>query len=321
LRARVSKCPGQPVCSGNGECDESSGTCWCRHGFGSSDCSTEMIQTFKVSKVSNQAYKDVTGTYKLDRMYLMEGATADAQAQFMWYDSFNNGWAISKLNSNCTDDLCFFGYAENDPVPPPKGYVFGDKEKHVYYQQLVFDDADVYGSGKMRGLHMAISYTPDPNAPDVELDLAQFNGRYVQQPRYVHSKNGRYAIMPLDLKCPGKTWALLGLLGKPRKWKILATAKDPSYNRYMIPKGPWKFPEKMGFQLQPSCEDHVEEHTCESLEEFCGVAHKDSVWVRPCCKSTCGTCSISSTCRLPHTALIEMARRANVSKTRPAGKL
>lgn len=311
LRASGSRCPGTPTCSGNGECDEATATCWCRHGFGSSDCSTAMIDAFRVDRISDKAYEELTGNYRLERMYLQQGIKSPGEAQFLWYDSFNSGWAISKLNSSCRDDMCFFGYAKDAPLPPPKGYVFGGGEKHVYYRQLVFDDAEIFGNGKMPGIHVGISYTPDPNAPDVNMRLTQFNGRYVQQPRYVHEKTGRYAIMPLDLNCPGKTWALLGLLGEgaERHWKILATAKDPSYNRYMIPAGPWKFPTKMHMEVEPSCSNHVDEEICDRLEGFCGAGHKDSIWVRQCCKSTCGTCDVTSSCSLPHTALIEMASR------------
>jgi len=312
LRTRKSNCPGlQAICSGHGECDERLGTCWCRMGWGGTECNTEVTPIYEVSSVSDPSMQDMIGKFERVPMYVQEKPLDPQNVKFIHYDPISKGWAISKLNSSCTDDICFFAYANGQPVPPPKGYVYGEPSKHVYYKQLVFDDCDLYPqTGREPGLHMTVSYTPDPNALEVSEELNELSGRYVLQPRFVHSSTGKYAIMPVNLDCPGKLWYLLGLsgIGPARKWSVLAQSKDPSLNRYTVPAGGWTPPGgglNIGFKLLATCNDHVSMDVCNSLEGKCRgpPGDKNVEWVQSCCRDTCNTCSIpGNRCALPNTA-------------------
>jgi hypothetical protein len=253
-------------------------------------------------------------------MYLQEKAGDPANIKYIAYDHISGGWSVGKLNSSCVDDICFFAYSKGQPVPPPKGYVYGNPDKHVYYKQLVFDDAQIY-PGKQAGYFMALSYYPDPNAVGINPThdyLSEFTGRYVLQPRWVHKKTGKYAIMPVSLNSPGKQWALLGLMGKgpARRWKALATVQDSSLNRYTIPAGGWQ-PQSAGFTLVASCLNHISDTTCDQLESHCNqdpMDDKDAAWVQSCCRDTCGRClQPSTTCNLPQTAMGLLQQRFNHS--------
>jgi len=316
LRGKKSNCPGlKAPCSGNGECAETTGICWCKIGWGSTDCSDEMADTYDIKSVNSQDMEDMIGRYTRVPMYIQENAGDPQNMKFIHYDPISSGWSISKLNSSCTDDMCFFAYAKGQPVPPPKGYVFGQPDKHVYYKQLIFDDKELY-PGREAGYHMSVSYSPDPNAVGITESLAEFTGRYILQPRYVHERSGKYAIMPVSLNSPGKAWSLLGLtgVGPARKWQTLAQTTDPSLNRYMIPAEGWS-PPNMGFKIVPSCSDHVQMETCNSLEDQCRGNSADTKWVQACCRDTCNSCAISaSNCKLPQTqggaqALLQMFNR------------
>lgn len=300
------RCPGSPVCSGHGDCEKKTGICWCEAGFGGTDCSTETPLYVEVTRVKAPELQDMVGRYRMDGMYLYQvmdphtGLGIDpmpSQVKFIHYDHASQGWAMSKFNSSCIDDICFFAYAPGSKVPPPKGYVYGGPILHVYYKQLVFDDADL-DHGVKRGFHMTWAYTPDPDITGIS-DLAEYNGRYVLQPRYTHIENKKYAIMPINLKSPGKQWVATGLIGDPRQRKIIASANDPSTNRYMPPMGPW-VPEELGFELKTACANHISDLTCMHLEPVCMRDDSDGAWVRGCCRDTCGTCPTSrSACTLP----------------------
>lgn len=320
-RSFKSNCPGRfAPCSGNGECAETTGTCWCKTGWASTDCSDPAADTYDIKSVKNPQMQDMIGRYTLVPMYMQENVGDPQNMKFIHYDPISLGWAISKLNSTCTDDICFFAYSKGQPVPPPKGYVFGEPDKHVYYKQLVFDDKELY-PGKEAGYHLSVSYSPDPNAIGVTESLSEFTGRYIVQPRYVHQESGKYAIMPVSLTAPGKIWVVLGLrgLGPARRWEILAQVKDPTLNRYTIPAAGWS-PPSMGFKLVPSCADHISMDTCNSLEEQCRGSTADSKWVQACCRDTCNSCAIpKTTCKLPQTAmganmLLQMFGKGNSTK-------
>jgi hypothetical protein len=241
------------------------------------------------------------GVYDLVPMYLQE-ATGDVRnVKFINYDPLTKGWAVSKLNSTCPDDICFYGYG-NTSVPPSKGYVYGHPQQHVYYRQLVYDDKDLY-SNKLAGYHMIIAYSPDPNAVDIPYEINQFTGRYVIQPRYVH-QNGKYAIMPVTLDAPGKLWFILGLYGagEARRWQIVAQTQDMTLNRYSIPSGGWE-PSSLGMTLTEFCQDQITMDACGDLAQNCNSESPDSDWIRACCRNTCGTCTVpASKCVLPKTS-------------------
>lgn len=304
LRHQKSSCPGMNApCSGHGECAEQTATCWCRLGFGSTDCADEVADTYDVKSVNSPDLEDMIGKFTAVPMYMQENPGDPQNVRFLHYDPVSQGWAISKLNSSCTDDICFFAYSKGQPVPPPKGYVYGQPDKHVYYKQLVFDDKELY-PGKEAGYHVSVSYTPDPNAVGVTEALAEFTGRYILQPRYVH-KSGKYAIFPVTLMAPGKIWVITALagIGPDRRMDILAQTQDPSLNRYTIPEGGW-LPESAGFKIGPSCTDHLSMDACNSLQDHCRGDGKDVKWVQSCCRDTCNSCVIpDSTCKLPNTAL------------------
>merc|ERR1719198_1850379 len=291
LRTQKSSCPGaRAACDGHGECAEATGVCWCKLGYGGTDCSDEVAETYDIKSVNSVALEDMIGRYIRVPMYMQENPGDPQQMKFIHYDPISGGWAISRLNSSCTDDICFFAYAKGQPVPPPKGYVYGQPDKHVYYKQLVFDDKELY-PGHEAGYHMSVSYTPDPNAVGVSDILGEFTGRYVLQPRYVHQRSGKYAIMPITLKSPGKIWVVVGLegIGPDRRYEIIAQTEDPSLNRYTIPAGGWQ-PDSAGFKLMPSCNDHVSMEVCSSLEDHCRGDHPDVQWVQACCRDTCNSC-------------------------------
>jgi len=306
LRRQKSSCPGAKglPCSGNGECAEHTATCWCKTGWGSTDCSTSVTEVYDIESFNSPDMEEMIGRYARVPMYLQETPGDPANVKFIHYDPISMGWAISRLNSSCTDDMCFFAYSKGQPVPPPKGYVYGQPDRHVYYKQMVFDDKDLY-PGVAGGYHMSVSYTPDPNAVGVSDVLSEFTGRYILQPRWVHQKSGKYAIMPVNLQAPGKIWVILGLegIGPARQWKILAQTTDPSLNRYTIPAGGWA-PDSAGFKLVATCADHVSIDVCNSLEDQCRGDSKDTKWVQACCRDTCNSCAIAANdCKLPNTAL------------------
>jgi len=309
---KESSCPGLSFpCSGNGECNEATGKCWCKIGWGSTDCSTATAEIYDIKTVQTPDLEDMIGRYTRVPMFMQENPGDPRNIKFIHYDPISEGWAISRLNSSCTDDICFFAYAKGQPVPPPKGYVYGQPDKHVYYKQLVFDDKELYPN-REAGYHMAVSYTPDPNAVGVSDVLGDFTGRYVIQPRYVHKKSGKYAIMPVTLDSPGKIWVIVGLEGSgpARKWKIIAQTQDPSLNRYTIPKGGWS---PQSFQLVEACADHLSISTCMDLEDHCRGTSPDVGWVQSCCRDTCNSCAIEeSKCTLPKTAkLLAMTNRTS----------
>jgi hypothetical protein len=267
------------------------------------------------------------GFYDLVPMFLQEAPGDPANMKFIAYDPLSKGWMVSKLNSSCKDDICFFAESKEMIVqpqdkllpPPPKGYVFGNVDKHFYYKQLIFDDKELY-PGKEGGYHLNVAYSPDPNVvKDVPADLTTLSGRYIVQPRFVHQKTGKYAIMPTNLKAPEKLWVFLELTGTglDRHWRIVADAVDPSINRYTVPKGPWMPPDLM-LTLKPSCKNHITLDSCFQLQDNCKHDTRDGGWVRACCRQTCGSCTTpASECHLPKTskgvaALLEMMNRTSL---------
>lgn len=318
------KCPGTPVCHGRGDCDIKTGLCWCEAGWGGRGCEEETPLFVEVVHINAPELQDMLGKYRADGMYLYEVRDAAGkgldpspdQVKWIHYDHASSGWAISKFNSSCIDDTCFFAYAPmatQGKAPPPSGYVYGGPILHVYYKQMMFDDADLDPAFK-RGFHFTVSYTPDPKVQGA-YELNDYNGRYTLQPRYTHIKNKKYAIMPINLKVPQKQWVATGLLGKPRKRKVIVSAVDPSENRYTPPRGPW-VPEELEFEVRPACENHVGNLACTHVEPMCLMDDSDGVWARQCCRDTCNSCHISrSACPLPKTDnLAEMLQRLK-SKT------
>lgn len=298
-------CPGVgSVCSGHGECAETTGVCWCKLGWGGTDCANEVSETYDIGEVADPQYQDLVGKYVRVPMYMQEAPGDPQNIKYIAYDQVSGGWVIGRLNSSCTDDICFFAYSKGQPVPPPKGYVYGQPDKHVYYKQLIFDDAQMY-PGKEAGYHMSVAYSPDPNTVQSTEMLSEFTGRYILQPRYVHQKSGKYTIMPVSLNSPGKVWVIAGLegVGPARHWNILAQTTDPSLNRYTVPKGGWE-PRQLSFELTATCNDHVDMEACGNLEEFCRGDGPNMDWVQACCRDTCNSCVLPSTkCSLPKTAI------------------
>jgi hypothetical protein len=243
------------------------------------------------------------GVYDLVPMYLQETRGDLLNVKFINFDPINQGWAISKLNSTCTDDICFYAHG-NTSVPPIKGYVYGQpqQQQHVYYRQLIYDDHDLYPE-RTPGYRMIIAYSPDPDAVNVPYETNQFTGRYILQPRYVH-KNGKYAIMPVTLDSPGKVWFVLGAygVGEARRWQVLAQAIAEVGNRYEIPKANWE-PSALGMVLSGYCQDHITLDACDSISVECKGNSPDREWIQACCRQTCGTCHIpASNCTLPKTS-------------------
>jgi len=219
----------------------------CEPGFGGTDCGSEVPLFLEVTNIGPEELQDAKGVYRLDAMFLSvldhpAGANGPAQgelpSQVKWlhYDHGSKGWAMSKFNSSCIDDICFFAYNQ-DPRPPTYGYVYGGQELHVYHQQILFDQS-LHAVSSKPGYDYLFAFTPDPNVPSFALD--EYNGRYMLQPRYTHATNHKYAIMPISFEAPNKKWVLSGLLGEPRKRTIIVQATDPSENRYIPPAGQWE---------------------------------------------------------------------------------
>lgn len=244
--------------------------------------------------------QEMVGRYQADSMYLRQAANSDEEPKFVFYDENSGGWSLSKFNSSCTDDVCMFGYQPKTVPgritsgPPGKGYTFGGQNLHLYYQQLIFDDADLDPKAR-RGYFESVSYNRDPQSGTP--DLSEFNGRYALQPRYTHSANGKFAVFPIDLKGVGRKWVVAGHIGLPRKWHVLATALDPTGRRYFAPNTTWDPPI---FQIRNSCANHLLDATCFQLSTTCQAHGQDTTWVQKCCRHTCDRCDLSRTsCVLP----------------------
>lgn len=325
LRAKDA-CPGSPACSGHGDCERKTGVCWCEGGYGGSDCSEERPLFLEVTSVNAPELQEMLGRYHMDGIYLREHhhpfgdlgiGVLPSQVKWIKYDNSSKGWGISKFNSSCFDDTCFFSYAPLTKLPPPKGYSFGESSiLHVYYKQLLFDDADFDHSAK-RGYHINVSFSPDERVPD-SAGLTEFNGRYVFQPRYTHIMDNRYSIMPMNLQNPNKQWVATALLGEPtkRKQTILATVKDLSTESYMPPTSGW-LPEELGFQIKFTCQNHIGDLACLHLESQCSSGGSDGLWVQQCCRNTCNTCQISRrACVLPKMSNLDPDALAMLHKNR-----
>jgi len=307
-------CPGS--CSGNGDC--AAGVCWCKLGWDGTDCETRASDSYDIKTVPSRDMEAMAGRYMRVPMYMKENTGNPESVQFINYDPIAQGWSISQLNSNCTDDICFFAYGKGSPVPPPKGYVYGEPQQHLYFGQLVTDDQELY-AGRAAGYHMSVSYAPDPTA-GVSGDLSSFTARYGLQPRYVHS-NGKFAIMPVSLKAPGKLWFILGLqgVGRARRWKVIAQAEDKSQNRYTVPTSGWMAPgggAPMNIEGVASCANHISMSVCQKLEDRCSAdSGKNAKWIQSCCRDTCNACGVAeNSCMLPNTAkgaamLLQMANQ------------
>lgn len=306
--------------------------CWCAVGWGGEDCSAEAPLQMEVTSVGPPHLQDMVGIYQADGMFLLTWKR-DLEQKYFYYDQNAQGWAAMKFNSSCDDDMCMFGYQpkmndRENPPPPDKGYVFGNEFKHIYYRQYVWDMAD-YDSTRLRGYFKGLSYTHDPQIlhPSEFTDLSEFTGKYVLQPRYTHTGNGKYAIFPMDLNgsprdnaalpidpttglpFPPKKWAMAGLLPQqsgPRKWEVIATAVDDTMRRYFPPLNNWQ-PEL--FTLARACANHVQDDTCTGLEGMCLLGIPDSLWIQKCCRSTCQTCELSRyACELPNNnAMVSLA--------------
>lgn len=291
----------------------------------------------EVSSVGPMDLQDMRGLYQADGMYLMpaDGITKDAlkatfsrdvQAKFMYYDPNSGGWALSKFDSTCEDDVCLFGYAPGQKSrPPEKGYVFkADGSSQVYYKQLVYDAAlqdptQVYGDKP--GFWQGVSFTHDPQIIDWHHpDLTEFNGMYVLQPRYVHMENGKYAIFPTDLEGINKRWVAAGLRGDPRKWEIVAQTIDTTMRPYFPPTKGWT-PD--AFQVTYACVNHLLDDTCLKMETTCMTGSVDTLFALNCCRSTCNSCQVSRyACKLPRSHPPPMALLStNTSARRQAAFL
>mmetsp|Transcript_77576 Transcript_77576/g.207273 ORF Transcript_77576/g.207273 Transcript_77576/m.207273 type:complete len:438 (+) Transcript_77576:64-1377(+) len=129
--------------------------------------------------------------------------------------------------------------------------------------------------------------------------LDTFNGYYMVQPRYVHAGNGKYSLMPVTFKAPGKKWVFSAVMGDAPQLKAISQATVATTDAYQPPmKG---FSPDLGFTVTEGCVNHIADDVCNHMQSFCLVEGKDDgSWVRACCRSTCGTCSISrSLCTLP----------------------
>lgn len=256
------------------------------------DCAEEMPTHLDVTALAPPELQDARGSYEVDGMYLKESCGSDGKIRLVYWESATSGWVGAEFGSSCTDDVCFFGYLPYRGPPPERGWVFGAPDFAVYYEQMLFDDAERDPNSR-RGYHLSVSFTPDVDAQGAP-DLSRFNGRYVLQPRYVHT-SGKFAIMPIDFKSK-RTWVLAGLMGVPRKWRVLLKGVGSIYNMYQPPTTQgasyWE-PLNDGMQLLPSCGDHMPSQACGALQGQCGINEPASRWIRECCRATCGRCDLS----------------------------
>lgn len=314
-------CPGSPLaCSGQGKCDMASGKCICAKGFGGKDCSQEVPLYLEVTSSNSVVYDnmklvDMVGKYELQSMYLYKPSLAAITAnptlaksgiiKFIHYDPHRQGWALSKFNSSCIDDTCFFAYAPNTEYPATTGYVYGNTINYLYNKPMV-KVVDNYT--------VSVSYTPDPKVVE-SASYIDFNGDYELVPRYVDMKNKKYSIFPIDFEAPNRRWIITGLIGTPKKRKIILEAAQPLDTLSSAPLTGW-LPKaeyrnqklslddlEIGFTVLETCANHVNDLTCLALKGQCGSVGGDSDWIRSCCRLTCSSCFISrSKCVLPPSA-------------------
>lgn len=263
-----------------------------------------------VTALTPPKYQEAVGRYKVDTMYLSEKTGATGKIKTIHFEQATSGWVISEFESPCQDDVCFFGYQKERGLPPSMGYVYGAPDFQVYYEPMVYDDADTDPTAP-RGYHLSVEYTPDPKNPEGLPDLTALNGRYVLQPRYVHEETGKYAIMPVDFKGQ-RTWVLTGLLGVPRKWRVLMKAPGPNYEMYSPPlttegKEGWA-PVEDGLRLVQTCSNVFPVAACNAMKTQCGIQSRATQWIRDCCRSTCNVCGISrAACKIQPDAVAFLA--------------
>merc|ERR1719271_1662135 len=136
--APATGCPGTPECMGHGDCVKETNVCMCEPGFGGTDCASEVPLFLEVTNIGPEELQDAKGVYRLDAMFLsvtdhpagaagVQQGMLPSQIKFIHYDHASKGWAVSKFNSSCIDDICFFAYNQ-DPRPPTYGYVYGGRE-------------------------------------------------------------------------------------------------------------------------------------------------------------------------------------------------
>lgn len=285
----ASKCQGGPAmyCSGHGQCD-GNGHCWCDLGYAGDDCATEVPEFLEITGSPPSWMPDITGRYSIDSMYLSLFSTNVADMRFMYYEPASSGWVISKFNSSCDDDACFFAYEGDRQTPPPKGYVFGAPNMQVYCAQLVYDWAETH-EGFPRGRKLSVEYTPDPHILTLP-SLGEFNAQYVFQPRYVHS-SGKYMIMPINF-AEQRTWIVTGMMGVPRKWRLLASNVGPPRDLYTPPQGFYQ-PSTYGLYVRKQCKNTYADAMCASMAGFCANTNAGFAAVRQCCRATCNSCFLS----------------------------
>mmetsp|Transcript_3994 Transcript_3994/g.11547 ORF Transcript_3994/g.11547 Transcript_3994/m.11547 type:complete len:392 (-) Transcript_3994:89-1264(-) len=300
-------------CTGNGECD-GNGVCWCSMGWAGADCAKEVPESLNIMGNVPPWVQDMVGDYQLESMYLADDSNNIADMRFMYYEKNAGGWVLSKFNTTCDDDACFFAYEKDRQTPPGSGWVFGAPNMQVYCSKLVWDrseDEPLYPRGKQ----LSVEYTPDPHVVNLP-SLGEFNGQYKIQPRYVHA-NGKYMIMPINWD-DQRTWIITGMMGVPRKWRLLASSQGPIKDWDTPPLGMYN-PTTYSMVVTAKCANTYNDQMCSSMAQFCGSTDPSFKKVQACCRSTCSTCQLSrSACDGPASAsLLEIA---GISKPRRSSR-
>mmetsp|Transcript_67716 Transcript_67716/g.180286 ORF Transcript_67716/g.180286 Transcript_67716/m.180286 type:complete len:977 (+) Transcript_67716:64-2994(+) len=130
--------------------------------------------------------------------------------------------------------------------------------------------------------------------------LEKLNGYYIAQPRYVHSQNNKYWLMPTSFVVPGKRWVFMANVGQPARLQVLSEAFDPTLNRYLPPTSNWS--PNLFFTIEAACRNHITNDACAHLSSFCDDTTGTGTWVQQCCRSTCSKCTLArGLCTLPPT--------------------
>merc|ERR1719296_635226 len=74
-------------------------------------------------------------------------------------------------------------------------------------------------------------------------------------------------------------------------------------------------PQADGLQVERICANVIPDASCLPMKQYCGGTVAGMEWVQECCRSTCGTCSLSrKNCPVTRAASLLAEQAGNVSR-------